>query len=166
MSRLMRLYDGLIVVLAASAALVFVLMVVGIVVNVALRNLDMSPVQATSALIEYGLLFATMTGAPWLIRDRGHVAIRVLVANLPEGLAKVIDRLMLVACVAILAVLCWRAGVVTAESVAAGARDIRSVTLPGWILPGMLCAGFGLMGTEFLRLLLRGERYDASGAAA
>lgn len=166
MSRMLRVYDGVIRVLAGLAALAFPLMVVGIVVNVGLRNLGMRPSQATSALIEYGLLFATMAGAPWLIRDRGHVAIRALMGQLPAAVARVIDRLALVFCIALLLLLSARAGVVMVEDLQAGASDIRSVALPGWILPGMICAGFALMATEFLRLLLRGETYDASNAQA
>ncbi|ETX30263.1 TRAP transporter small permease [Roseivivax isoporae] len=161
---LTRIYDGVIHGLAALAALTFALMVVGIVVDVGLRNFGMRPVQATSALIEYGLLFATMAGAPWLIRDRGHVAIRALMGLLPAGLSRIIDRAALVLCVAILALLGWRAAVVAWEAVEAGAVDIRSIGLPGWILPAMICAGFVLMATEFLRLFLRGETYDASNA--
>lgn len=164
MSRLLTLYDALIRGLAALAALSIALMVVGIVADVVLRNLGMRPIQATSALIEYGLLFATMGGAPWLIRERGHVAIRALMGQLPAPVARVIDRAALIFCIAVLALLCWRATVVAFEAVAAGAVDIRSIALPSWILPGMLAVGFGLMGTEFLRLLLRGESYDASNA--
>lgn len=164
MSRLLALYDGLIRGLAAVAALTIALMVVGIVVDVVLRNLGMAPVQATSALIEYGLLFATMAGAPWLVRERGHVAIRALVGRLPPALGGAIDRAALFFCIAVLLVLSWRAIAVALQAVARGAMDIRSIALPGWILPAMLAVGFALMATEFLRLALRGERYDASNA--
>ena len=164
MARLLRLYDGVIFGLAGLAASVFVLMVVGIVVDVGLRNLGLRPLQPSSALIEYGLLFATMAGAPWLIRDRGHVAIRALMGQLPDRVAGLIDRAALVFCIAILTLLSWRAGVVAWEAVEAGAQDIRSIALPSWILPSMLATGFALMATEFLRLLLRGETYDASNA--
>ena len=164
MPRILTLYDGLILGLAACAAVSLALMVVGIVVDVVLRNLGMAPVQATSALIEYGLLFATMAGAPWLVRERGHVAIRAMVTRLPPSVAIRLDRATLVVCVAVLALLSWRAAAVALEAAARGAMDIRSIALPGWILPAMLAAGFALMALEFLRIVLRGERYDASTA--
>ncbi len=164
MTRALRLYDGVIHGLAALAALTLTLMVVGIVVDVVLRNLGLSPVQATSALIEYGLLFATMAGAPWLVREGGHVAIRAVVGRLPERTARVVDRLTLAFCIAVLAVLSWRGFVVAFEAVERGAVDIRSIALPAWILPAMLAVGFALMATEFLRLLVRGDSYDASRA--
>lgn len=156
------LYDGLIVGLAVLGAATLGAMVIGIVVDVVLRNLDMAPVQATSALIEYGLLFSTMAGAPWLIRERGHIAIRALVGALPVAISRVIDRAVLVFSIALLVLLSWRACAVALEALARGATDIRSISLPGWILPGMLAFGFALMAAEFLRILLRGETYDAS----
>ncbi|SFE28123.1 TRAP transporter small permease [Roseivivax sediminis] len=165
MARLLKIYDGVIHGLAVLAALTLALMVVGIVTDVVLRNMGRAPVQATSALIEYGLLFATMAGAPWLVRENGHVAIRALIGLLPDRVGAAVDRAMLVFSIAILALLSWRAGVVAFEAVERGAVDIRSIALPAWILPVMLCAGFALMGTEFLRLLLRGERFDASRAS-
>lgn len=35
--------------------------------------------------------------------------------------------------------------------------DIRSIAIPEWISYAILAAGFALMATEFLRLILRGE---------
>lgn len=161
---LMRIYDGLIHGLAALGALALAAMVVGIVIDVGLRNAGMAPVQATSALIEYGLLFATMAGAPWLVRTRGHVAIRALVGRMPPAMSRAIDRATLVFAIAVLTLLSWRAVLVALEAVHRGATDIRSISLPGWILPAMLAAGFALMATEFLRLLMRGDVYDAANA--
>lgn len=159
-----RSYDGLISALAAVGAISLGLTVFAIALDVLLRNIGMRPLQATSALIEYVLLFATMAGAPWLVRNRGHVAIRTLVGTFPPGLRRVVDLGALALCTAILALLSWRAAVIALETAASGALDIRSVALPGWVLYAMLSGGFALMGLEFLRLLLRGEGYDASGA--
>ena len=38
-----------------------------------------------------------------------------------------------------------------------GEIDVRSLDTPRWLLFLPLIVGFGLMGTEFLRLLVRGE---------
>lgn len=164
MRQIQRLYDALIYGLAGLSALTFTLMVVAIVLDVILRNVGMRPIQATSAGIEYGLLLATMAGAPWLVREQGHVAVRAMMSRLPSRFAYLIDRAMLIVCTAILLLLAWRAGAVALELARAGSVDIRSVALPGWILPGLLCGGFFLMAIEFLRIFLSNGTYNAASA--
>lgn len=165
MRMISKAYDGLIHGLAAIAAASFAFMVAGIVIDVALRNLGFRPFQPTSALIEYGLMLATMAGAPWLVRTQGHVAVRALVSRLPQSPARAIDRAALIFCAVVLLLLAWRAAVVTGEMIENSAVDIRSIALPKWVLPSMLMAGFALMAIEFLRIFLKGGTYDAQNAS-
>lgn len=151
------IYNRLISLLAISGALALAAMVFAIVLDVLLRNIGMRPFQATSALIEYGMLYATMAGAPWLVRQHGHVAVTSFVDALPETLRAGIGRITLGISIAMLAVLAWRAGAIGWEKFTSGANDIRSIAIPSWILYAMLMVGFGLMATEFLRLLIKGE---------
>ncbi|MBK0328934.1 TRAP transporter small permease [Rhodobacteraceae bacterium F11138] len=159
-----RLYDRLISGLAVLGAIALAATVFAIAIDVLLRNVGLRPIQATSALIEYALLFATMAGAPWLVRERGHIAITSFVDILPNAVRAVANRLMVSVCIAILALLSWRAAAVMIEVIESGAVDIRSIALPSWILYAMLCGGFGLMAAEFLRILLRGETYSGDDA--
>lgn len=154
---LLRLYDRMIVGLAILAATTLGLMVFGIVTDVMLRNLGFRPFQATSALIEYTMLFATMTGAPWLVRQQGHVAITSFVDALPGGVRRTVMRGVAIVSVLVLALLSWRAALVGFEMVQTGAMDIRSIYIPAWVLYAMLSIGFGLMALEFVRLLFRRE---------
>jgi C4-dicarboxylate transporter, DctQ subunit len=157
---LLRLYDRLVIGLAALAAISLGLVIFGIAIDVILRNVGLRPWQATSALVEYTLLFSTMAGAPWLVRRHGHIAITSFVEMLPPGMRRAIGQLVLIVSAATLALLCWRAGAVGFDMVERGSMDIRSVNIPSWVLYAMLSAGFGLMATEFLRLFLRGELYS------
>lgn len=154
---LIRLYDRLIIGLAILAATTLGLTVFGIVTDVMLRNLGFRPFQATSALIEYTMLFATMAGAPWLVREQGHVAITSFVDALPGSVRRVVMRGVTVLSAVVLAILSWRAALVGLEMVRTGAMDIRSIYIPTWILYAMLSIGFGLMALEFVRLLFRRE---------
>ena len=110
-----RTYDRLIEGLAVVAATSLFLMTFLIAADVVLRNTGFRPIQATSALIEYALMFATMAGAPWLVRRHGHIAITSFVNHLPERLRRAVGLLVLVACVLILALLAWRAGAIGIE---------------------------------------------------
>jgi len=160
---LAKLYDRLIVGLAISGAVSLAAITALIIVDVVLRNTGFRPFQSTSALVEYVMLFATMSAAPWLVRENGHVAIGSFVAKLPDGIRLGIGRAVLIVCILALALLTWRSVAVGMEMIAARSVDMRSVNIPAWVLYAMLAVGFGLMAVEFLRILLRGETYSGAG---
>jgi C4-dicarboxylate transporter, DctQ subunit len=155
----LRLYDRLILGLAILGGASLAFITLAIIVDVVLRNTGFRPFQATSAIVEYVMLFATMSAGPWLVRENGHVAIGSFVGLMPEPARLAVGRIVLVATIAILALLCWRSVAVGLEMVASRAMDMRSINIPSWVLYAMLAVGFGLMAIEFLRLLLRGETY-------
>ncbi len=161
---MIRIYDGLITILAISAAVVLGMMVFGIALDVVLRNIGLRPVQATSALVEYGMLYATMAGSPWLVRAHGHVAILSFVNLMPKRAGLTIKAIILVASILVMAVLAWRSVSTGLDAARDNIIDIRSIYLPGWVLFAMLAGGFALMGLEFLRLLLRGDLTTGSSA--
>lgn len=157
-----RLIDGLALLGGASIGAACLL----IAVDVTFRNVGLRPIQASSALTEYALLFSTMAGGPWLVREHGHIAVTSFVTMAPDGLRRLIGVLVSLTAVATLALLAWRAGVVGLQEAAFGAIDIRSIDIPAWIAYAMLAGGFGLMAVEFLRLALRAEPPGGSGGAA
>lgn len=156
---LIRLYDRLIIGLAVLGALSLAFITFAIVIDVVLRNTGFRPFQATSAIVEYVLLFSTMAGAPWLVRIGGHIAIMSFVEALPSGARRLMGLLAAIVSMIALGLLCWRSAAVGIQM--AGTIDMRSINIPSWVLYSMLSGGFGLMATEFLRLLLRGEIYSA-----
>lgn len=159
---LTKLYDRLIVGLAILGAVSLAAITALIIVDVILRNTGFRPFQSTSALVEYVMLFATMSAAPWLVRENGHVAIGSFVAKLPEGVRLAVGRVVLVISILALALLTWRAVAVGMEMVATRSVDMRSINIPAWVLYAMLAMGFGLMAIEFLRILLRGNTYTGT----
>ena len=72
MSRVLRIYDGVIVGLAIIAGAMVAAVFLMIVYDVAVRTLGFQPPFWTSALTEYALLYMTMLAAPWLVRQKGH----------------------------------------------------------------------------------------------
>lgn len=159
----MRIYDRLIVYLAALGALSLAGITALIIVDVILRNTGFRPFQSTSALVEYVMLFATMSAAPWLVRENGHVAIGSFAAKLPDGARVAIGRLVLIVSIIALSLLTWRSAAVGMEMIATRSVDMRSVNIPAWVLYAMLAGGFFLMAIEFLRILLRGDTYSGAG---
>ena len=157
MKALIHLYDKIILGLAALAGAGFAAVTLAIVVDVVLRNFGMRPFQATSALVEYSLLFAAMAAGPWLIREGGHVVVDSFVGMAPHRLQRVLGQCAMLLSIAVLALLSWRAALGAVDAIKFGSTDMRSINIPYWIAYTMLSIGFGLMATEVLRLRLIGK---------
>ena len=165
MKNLIRLYDMIILGLAALAGAGFAAMTVAIVIDVGLRNFGMRPWQPTSALVEYSLLFAAMAAGPWLIREGGHVAVDSFANMLPRPARRIVGQLVMLLSVAVLGLLSWRAALGALDAAEFGSTDMRSINIPFWIAYAMLSAGFGLMATEVIRLRLIGKTSYSSNAS-
>ncbi len=157
MSWVLRIYDGVIVGLAIIAGAMVAAVFLMIVYDVAVRTLGFQPPFWTSALTEYALLYMTMLAAPWLVRQKGHVFVESLTLML-EARAQ---RAVHVFAYLISIVLCL---VLTFYSVKQGLEvwsrqeiDIRSISIPGWLLYASLPIGFCLSAIEFARFLLGRE---------
>jgi TRAP-type C4-dicarboxylate transport system permease small subunit len=161
---LSQAYDGLIYGLAILCGLLLVFITVAIVVDVVLRNTGFRPMQWVSAVVEYVLLAVTIGASPWLVREKGHVTINSLTNALPVGPRRVLGRATIAMSAALLLLLAWRSGVVGLDEYAARSQDIRSISIPGWAAYAILSAGFTLIATEFLRLLLIGDTQAGSDA--
>jgi C4-dicarboxylate transporter DctQ subunit len=157
MKGLVRAYDACITALVAGAGLVLAAVCGLIAWDVVARNLGFAPPESTVALTEYALLYMTMAAAPALVRSRGHVVIGILHDRLPAGVRRWLDRLICLACSTMAFAVAVLAGVLAAEALALGEVDVRSMDIHRVWLFAPLVAGFGLTGTEFLRLLVRGE---------
>ena len=152
-----RFYTRLIEGLAAAAGLIVAAVCLLIVYDVIARNLGLQPPASTVALTEYALLYFTMAAAPWLVRTRGHIVVEVLHARLKGRLRTYVDKVILQICIATSALIAVLAAILAFEAFSRGEIEIRSLAMPrGWLFVP-LAVGFGLMATEFLRLLLRGE---------
>jgi TRAP-type C4-dicarboxylate transport system permease small subunit len=139
--------------LAAFACALIPVMFIMITVDVSIRTFGYSPPLFTSSVVEYALLYLAMCSAPWLVRERGHVAIEALVTALPPPIRKVLAKTVYLVCAAVsflFAYLCWG---IFAEYWVGGELDVRGIDMPYWLqfLPLPIC--FALIGFEFCMYL-------------
>ena len=150
-------YTKIIEGLALISGLVIAGVCLLIIYDVIARNLGLQPPASTVALTEYALLYFTMAASPWLVRTRGHIVVEVLHSRWQGNARIVIDRIIVVICIAVCATICLLATLLLLESIQRGEIEIRSLERPRAFLFAPLVLGFGLMTTEFLRLALKGE---------
>src|SRR5690349_11163923 len=149
--------------MAWLAGILMVAMMAIIVIDVALRNLGYQSSAHFFTFTEYFLLLIPLLGAPWLVREKGHIYIELLIAALPARLQRVLIRLIVVACIGIALVLAWYGGAIAVHDYLGNEKDVRSLDMPRWMLTLFMPLSFGMMAIEFLRLLVRGETPYGAG---
>lgn len=162
MKKISALYDLCIHALAVLAGAIVASLAFLIVTDVSLRYFGFEPPAATVALTEYALLYFTMAAAPWLVRQRGHVAVRVVFDHLPPVTQRRWELVIYGLCACIAFSIAIIAGVLLVDSLAIGDVEQRSIDVPRWLLFLPLMVGFFGVGAEMLRFPLTGESFYAS----
>lgn len=144
--------------LMGAAAIYLGLMMVAIVYATTFRYLDLSYSGYSFIFIEYGFIYCLMFGAPWIVRQRGHVYIEILTAAVSPEIRNVLSRV--IACLAALvcAIFAYYSGILAVSDIVEYEIDVRgSYDIPRWIVTVTLPLGFGLMAIEFARFIFGDE---------
>ena len=152
-------YDAVLHGMAYLAAFLMVAMMVVITLDVILRNLGYQSSAHFFTFTEYALLIVPCLGAPWLVREKGHIYIEIVLMALAPRVRARFTQLIGVACIVVCAVVAWYGFTVTLNDFLQNEKDVRSMDMPRWIVVGFIPLGFGMMGLEFLRFVLRGENF-------
>lgn len=157
MKHLARGYDALLNGMALAAGVLMVAMMAMIVADVVLRNLGYQSSAHFFTFTEYFLLLIPLLGAPWLVREKGHIYIELLVGALPPRPRQALMWVIVIVSLAVCAALAWYGGAITVQNFVQNEKDVRSFDMPRWMLMLSMPLAFGMMALEFLRLLLRRE---------
>ncbi|MEP2983690.1 MAG: TRAP transporter small permease [Roseibium sp.] len=150
--------------MAGVAGAMLVWLMISVVLSVVMRNAGMQPFAWLFTSSEYAILYMTMLGAPWLVREKGHVHIELVTAALPDKMRRVVSRLVAVICVLTSAILAWKGAEMFLTNIARNDLDVRAYYFPKWILSIAFPVSFGLMAVEFSRFVF-GDDLMHSGEA-
>jgi C4-dicarboxylate transporter, DctQ subunit len=154
-------YDAVILGMAGFAAFLMAAMMVVICLDVALRNLGYQSSAHFFTFTEYALLMVPCLGAPWLVREKGHIYVEILLTSFgPRARARLTVAIGLV-CIAACLVLAWYGFGITLQDYARAEKDVRSLDMPRWLLVVWIPIGFLMMAIEFARYLWRRENFLA-----
>jgi C4-dicarboxylate transporter DctQ subunit len=82
LSLVSRGYTGLLYGMAWFAGFLIAAMMVVITVDVVVRNLGYQSSAHFFTFTEYALLVVPCLGAPWLVREKGHIYVEILLMHL------------------------------------------------------------------------------------
>ncbi|MGY8998468.1 MAG: TRAP transporter small permease [Rhodospirillales bacterium] len=77
-------------VVAGTLVCALVLLIVG---DITARNLRLFSMPWSLDMAEYSLFLITFLGAPWVLREEGHIAVDILVGRLSPGNKKIMARI-------------------------------------------------------------------------
>lgn len=150
-SALDRLIDALAIVAGAQLCALVVL----ILVDVTARYLRWFSLAWGLEASEYMLYAITFLGAPWVLREQGHIAIDLVVERLSEG-GRCKARLAVNALgAAVCTVLLYFACRVVWQSYAAGTMVHKSFVFPEWLVFAGMPPIFLILLAVYLRWLAR-----------
>lgn len=152
-----RIYTGLVYAMALMAGATLVWLMASVISSVTLRNLGLQPYAWLFTSAEYGILYMTMLGAPWLAREKGHVHIELVTSALPEGLRAFVSRGVAALCVLTCGLLAWKGADLFLTNIARSDFDVRAYYFPRWILTIAFPLSFGMMAIEFSRFVFGSE---------
>ncbi|SNC64764.1 TRAP-type C4-dicarboxylate transport system, small permease component [Marinobacter sp. es.048] len=162
MSPFVRLYDKLVDALALVSGLMLLWLMIAVVASVLIRNIGGQPPAWLFTSTEYSMFYLTLLGAPWLVRERGHVFVEVAIARLPSGAIDVLSRIVMFLCAGISFVLAWTGLELVISNVQGGDYDVRIYFIPMWIFTVTYPISFALMGIEFTRFIFAKNTFHRS----
>lgn len=130
-----------------------------IVVDVSIRMLGFTPPLFTSTYVEYALLYVAMCSAPWLVRQKGHVAIEAMVASLPTAIREALAKVVYLVCAVVSMYFAWLSIELFIEAIETGNLDVRGVDMPYWAQFLPMPFGYGLVSLEFLMFFMGLRHY-------
>lgn len=149
-----RVHDWVLNALKVGSGIVIFGVFVLIVVDVTLTILEIPPWHATHGLVEYGLLWFTMLGAPWLARIKGHVFIDAVTQLLSPAAQRVVGKFAYVVVIAGCLAFTYYSTQLLWEAIETDQIDERGADFLLWTLYLPMPFAFGLVAIEFIRYLL------------
>lgn len=130
-----------------------------IVIDVSIRSMGYTPPGFTLAVVEYSLLWFAMCSAPYLVRNRGHVAIEALIAILPPAVRRALAKMVYLVCACVALLFAYFSVLLFLEAWISQEPDLRGIDMPYWILFLPMPISFILVALEFLRYLIGPHSY-------
>ena len=158
------IYDAVLYGMAWLAGVLIALMMFAITADVILRNRGYQSSAHIFSFTEYALLIVPCLGAPWLVREKGHVYVEIIFMYLQPRRRAALRTLIGLLCIAVCLVLAWYGAEVTVRDFVGNEKDVRSLDMPRWMVVGFIPLSFAMMAIEFARFLWRGEDFLASFA--
>ena len=158
MASIIRTYDRLVTGLGLLGGVIFLVMALGIGLDIVARNATGGGIAWLVDVLEYAMLVATFLAAPWVLREGAHVTVDVLVAALPRRLARWLDVGASALGTIISAIIVFYSLRAAIQAYEQGSLILKTIVFPEWWPFAVVPFGMALLTVEFLRIFVRALR--------
>ncbi|MCF8063091.1 MAG: TRAP transporter small permease [Deltaproteobacteria bacterium] len=137
--------------MAVLAGLGILFVMFSIFYEVVVRYFHLQPPTWVNEVTEYLLLYITFLGAPWVLKEDGHVRVDIVVGRLRWKTQKLFDLGTSLAGMGICGVLVWYGTKTAWELYQRGIPVIKTLAVPKVFLVGIIPVGSLLLIAEFFR---------------
>lgn len=162
MSPLIRFYNKLVDSSAYLSGLMLVWLMTAVVLSVLIRNFGAQPPAWLFSSTEYSMFYLTLLGAPWLVREKGHIFIEIAINNLPSKMLNIVSKIVMLMCAMISLVLAWKGLELTISNIKDNDYDVRTYFIPMWFFTIAYPISFTLIAIEFSRFIFSKDTYHNS----
>ena len=148
--------------MAWLAGVLIAAMMVVITIDVVVRNFGYESSAHFFTFTEYALLIVPCLGAPWLVREKGHVYVEIIFTYLRPRQRAALRTLIAIVCIVVCLVLAWYGVEVALRDYVGNEKDVRSLDMPRWMIVSFVPLSFLMMAIEFARFLVRRENFLGS----
>ncbi len=151
-SGLVRLYNFVRDGLAVISGILVVAMVVYVSLSVLIRFTPFT-IGWTLEVAEYSLIILTFFSAGWLLKNRGHTRIDILLDQIKTHRTRyIVEGILYVVTTAICLFLLILSVAVTWDNYASGMLQVKVYTFPKWMLCAIIPIGFFFLFVESVKL--------------
>jgi TRAP-type C4-dicarboxylate transport system permease small subunit len=150
-AKLDRVVDRVIDGMAVLAGLGILFVMFSICYEVVVRYFDLQPPTWVTEVTEYLLLYITFLGAPWVLKEDGHVRVDIVIGRLQWKTQKAFDLGTSLIGMLICGVLVWYGTKTAWELFERGIPVIKTLAVPKFLLVGIIPVGSVFLIAEFLR---------------
>jgi len=132
--------------------------------EICMRYFVRQPLVWTVEVCEYILFSVAFLGAPWLLKNGGHVSVDILVERLGGRGRKVLGILSSSVGMFVSAVICWFSVATARDCYVGGVVVTKTLTVPKHYFLALIALGYLLLLGEFGRQLFRHVRTGREGS--
>ncbi|MDP6109511.1 MAG: TRAP transporter small permease [Rhodospirillales bacterium] len=136
------------------AAILVCALVIIIVADIVSRNFRLFPMPWSLDVAEYSLYFITFLGAPWVLREEGHIAVDILVARLSLANQLKMARIAHIIAALVCLILFVTSMGVWWRSFANGTMSHETFVFPEWWMLLLAPPVFLILMIMFVRLVI------------
>ncbi|MFW6054994.1 MAG: TRAP transporter small permease, partial [Thermodesulfobacteriota bacterium] len=149
--KLQTALDCIINGMAVLAGLAILFVMFSICYEVVVRSFQLQPPVWVTEITEYLLLYMTFLGAPWVLKEDGHVRVDIVIGRFRQKTQMAFDLGTSLAGMLICLLLVWYGAKTTWELYERGIPVIKTLPVPKYLLVGIIPLGSLFLILEFIR---------------